>query len=169
MGTMKKRRSFEPGHHRKFLIIVDGSQESEAALYYAAGRIRHTSGSIVLLYVIEPQDFQHWMGVRDVHIEEETNKAKAMFRLFRRKLGLEGSKDVTIEEIVREGKKAEEIISLVNEDEDIAILVLGAAADAKGPGPLVSDLASGSTAGQYPIPITIVPGNLTVEEIEALA
>ncbi|MGH1418985.1 MAG: universal stress protein [Hyphomicrobiaceae bacterium] len=166
---MKKRRSFEPGHHRKFLIVVDGSQESEAALYYAAARIRHSSGSIVLLYLIEPQDFQHWVGVRDVHIEEETNKAKAMFRLFRRKLKREGSEDVAVEEVIREGTRAEEIVAHVDEDEDVAILVLGAAADAKGPGPLVSALASGSTAGQYPIPITIVPGNLTVEEIEALA
>lgn len=166
---MKKRRSFEPGHHRKFLIVVDGSQESEAALFYAAARIRHTSGMIVLLYVIEPQDFQHWMGVRDVQIDEETAKAKAMFRLFRRKLSREGAKDLEIEEQIREGPRAEEIISLVDEDEDIAILVLGAAADAKGPGPLISELASGSTAGQYPIPVTIVPGNLTVEEIEALA
>ncbi len=166
---MKKRRSFEPGHHRKFLIVVDGSEESEAALFYAAARIRHTSGKIVLLYVIEPQDFQHWMGVRDVHIEEETTKGTAMFRLFRRKLSREGATDIVIEEVIREGTKAEEIISLVNEDEDIAILVLGAAADAKGPGPLISALASGSTAGQYPIPITIVPGGLTVEEIEALA
>ena len=166
---MKKRRSFEPGHHRKFMIIVDGSQESEAALYYAAARIRHTSGSMVLIYVIEPQDFQHWMGVRDVHIEEETTKAKAMFRLFRRKLKREGAQDIPIEEVIREGNKAEEIIKHVDEDEDVAILVLGAASDAKGPGPLISALASGSTAGQYPIPITIVPGNLSVDDIEALA
>ena len=166
---MKKRRSFEPGHHRKFLLVVDGSEESEAALYYAASRIRHSSGSIVMLYVIEPQDFQHWVGVRDVHIEEETAKAKVMFRLFRRKLNREGATDVNIEEVVREGTKAEEIIALVEEDEDIAVLVLGAAPDTQGPGPLISALASGSTAGQYPIPITIVPGGLSVEDIEALA
>ena len=64
---MKKRRSFEVGHSRKFLLIVDESQEVEAALYYAASRIGHSSGMIAMLYVIEPQEFQHWMGVGQVH------------------------------------------------------------------------------------------------------
>ncbi len=90
MTTFKKRRSFEAGHARKFLLVVDESQEVESALYYAASRIAHSSGSILMLYVIEPQQFQHWAGVRQVQIEEETNKARALFRLFRRKLHLIG-------------------------------------------------------------------------------
>ena len=51
---MKKRRSFEAGHLRKFLLIVDNSEEVEAALYYAASRIAHSSGMITMLFVIEP-------------------------------------------------------------------------------------------------------------------
>ena len=77
MPTTRKRRSFEPGHSRKFLLIVDDSQEVESALYYAASRVLHSSGSILMLYVIEPQQYQHWAGVRQVQIEEETAKAKA--------------------------------------------------------------------------------------------
>jgi hypothetical protein len=30
-------------------------------------------------------------------------------------------------------------------------------------------LAAGKTAGTFPIPITIVPGDLTLEEVKALA
>lgn len=166
---MKKRRSFESGHRRKFLLIVDESQEVESALYYTASRIRHSSGSIVMLFVIEPQDHQHWMGVRQKQLEEETSKAKALFRLFRRKLGNAGFEPIVCEEVIREGDTAEEIVKLIAEDEDIAILVLGAATDAKGPGPLVSSLAAGKVAGSFPIPITIVPGNLMLEDIELLA
>ena len=70
---------------------------------------------------------------------------------------------------VFEGKKVEEILKLIDEDEDIAVLVLGAAVDAKGPGPLVSSLAAGKAAGTYPVPITIVPGNLTLDDLLALA
>ena len=33
MDTIKKRRSFEAGHFRKFLLIVDETAEVEAALY----------------------------------------------------------------------------------------------------------------------------------------
>ncbi len=169
MGTMRLRRSFESGHRRKFLLIVDDSAEVESALYFAASRIEHSGGVIVMCYVIQPQGFQHWMGVRQVQLEEESNTARALFRLFRRKLNLAGFEGVEIEEVIREGSTAEEILKLIEDDDDIALLVLGASVDSKGPGPLVSSLASGSRAGTFPVPITIVPGNLTLELIRSLA
>ncbi|MGE0628952.1 MAG: universal stress protein [Hyphomicrobiaceae bacterium] len=169
MTTSLRRRSFEEGHHRKMLVVLDDSPEAETALFFSAHRISHSSGAIVMLYVIEPEDFQTWLDVRQVHIEDETNKAKALFRLFRRKLGAAGFDNVAIEEVIREGKKSDELMKLIEEDEDIAILVLGAAVDSKGPGPLVSSLAAGKTAGTFPIPIVIVPGNIPVEELGTLA
>jgi nucleotide-binding universal stress UspA family protein len=164
---IKKRRSFEDGHARKFLLIVDNSQEVESAVYYAASRIAHSSGSLVLLYVVEPQAHQPWAGVRQVYVDEETNKARALFRLFRRKLHLAGFDGIAVEELIQEGAKAEEILKAIANDEDIAILVLGASIDAKGPGPLVSALASGRSG--FPIPVTVVPGNLALADIVALA
>ena len=169
MTTTKKRRSFEAGHFRKMLLIVDESQEVDAALYYAASRIQRSSGSIVMLYVIVPQEFQHWINVRQQQIEEETTKAKALFRLFRSKLNNAGFEGVASEEIIREGAKGEAIRALIDEDEDIALLVLGASADPAGPGPLVSSLAAGTAAGSFPIPVTIVPGTLDLEDIQTLA
>jgi nucleotide-binding universal stress UspA family protein len=169
MLTFAKRRSFEAGHVRKFLLIVDESPEVESALYYAAARIYRSSGMILMLYVIQPQDFQHWAGVRQVQIEEETLKARALFRLFRRKLNLVGFENIPCEELVREGLKSEEIMRTIAEDEDVSILVLGASTDPKGPGPLVSSMATGNAAGSFPIPVTIVPGNLAFDDIVALA
>jgi nucleotide-binding universal stress UspA family protein len=122
-----------------------------------------------MLYVIEPQEFQHWVGVRQVQLEEETNKARALFRLFKRKLHNVGFENIPVEEVIREGTKPDELMKVIEEDEDIAILVLGAATDPKGPGPLVSSLAAGRAAGSFPIPITIVPGNLALEDILTLA
>jgi nucleotide-binding universal stress UspA family protein len=169
MPTTTRRRSFEAGHARKFLLVVDESQEVESALFYAASRILRSSGSLVMFYVIEPQEYQHWVGVRQVQLEEETNKARALFRFLRRRLHAVGFENIPIEEIVREGIKTEELLRLIEEDEDIAILVLGASTDPKGPGPLVSSLAAGKVAGAFPIPITIVPGNLALEDILTLA
>jgi len=165
----KKRRSFEPGHFRKLLVIVDESAEVEAALYFAASRVAHTGGHVTLLYVIEPQDYQHWMGVRQVQLEEETNKAKAVFRLMRRKLNNAGFDSIATEEEIREGKKTDAIVKFIEEDDDIAILILGAAVDSKGPGPLVSSLAAGKAAGSFPIPIVIVPGHLELDDIKTMA
>ncbi|MDZ4840847.1 MAG: universal stress protein [Hyphomicrobium aestuarii] len=167
--TMTRRRSFEAGHQRKFLIVADHSPEVESALFYAASRVQRSSGTLVLLHVIEPERQAHWLGVLEKQIEEDRSKAAALFRLFRRKLANEGFGDVAVEEQIREGVKAEQIVQAISEDEDIAILVLGASMDAKGPGPLVSTLAAGKAAGSFPIPITVVPGYLTLEEIKALA
>ena len=122
-----------------------------------------------MLYVIEPGEFQHWAGVRQVQLEEETTKAKALFRLFRRKLSLAGFENIETEEVIREGRQAEEIIKLIGDDEDIALLVLGASVDTKGPGPLVASFAAGRTAGGFPVPVTVVPGQLSLDEIKALA
>jgi nucleotide-binding universal stress UspA family protein len=169
MSTVKKRRSFEADHFRKFLVIVDESPEVESALYYAASRMQRSSGALVMLYVIVPQEFQHWINVRQQQVEEETAKAKALFRLLRRKLNLAGYDSVACEEIIREGGKSEEILKLIDEDEDIAVLVLGASTDAAGPGPLVTSLAAGSAVGSFPIPITIVPGTLALEDVRSLA
>ena len=151
------------------LVILDESPEAETALFFCANRIAHSSGVIVVLYVIEPEDFQTWLDVRQVHIEDESNKAKALFRLMRRKLNGAGFENVSTEEVIREGKTSEEILKVIEEDEDIAILVLGASPDTKGPGPLVSSLATGKTAGTFPIPIVIVPGDIPVEELHTLA
>jgi nucleotide-binding universal stress UspA family protein len=168
MPTLSKRRSFEAGHHRKFLVIADESREVESALLFAAGRAQRSGGQIKLLYIVEP-DAQFWGGVRQVQIDEETTKGKALFRLFRRKLANEGFEDVVCEEAIVEGKRVDMIGQEIEQDEDIAILVLGAAVDAKGPGPLISALVAGATAGRFPIPITIVPGGLTVEAIKSMA
>ena len=164
----RKRRVFEEGHGRKLMVIVDESPEVELALFYAAGRVLHAGGIILLLYVIEPET-QFWEGVRQVQLDEETNKARAVFRLFRRKLNNAGYEGVQTEEVIREGKQIDEILKQIDEDEDVAVLVLGASKESAGPGPLVSALAVGANAGKFPIPITIVPGELALEDIKALA
>ena len=165
----KKRQIFAEGHKRKFLVVVDETPECESALAFAASRAQRTAGQLALLNVIEPGvDFQ-WLGVEDVAREEGHNKAKAVFRLFGRKLKAMGFEDLVPEEIVREGMKAEEIMKLIEEDEDIGVLVLGASKDPSGPGPLVSTLAGGRLAGTFPGPITVVPGHLSIEEILTLA
>ncbi|MBO0765023.1 MAG: universal stress protein [Hyphomicrobiaceae bacterium] len=164
----KKRRVFEQGHARKLLVVVDESPEVEGALFYAASRALHTGGQIMLLYVIEPEN-QFWDAVRQAQLDEQTNKARALFRLFRRKLANAGCEKVAVEEIIREGKLVDAILQQIEDDEDVAVLVLGASTETAGPGPLVSTLAAGSTAGKFPIPITVVPGDLTLDQIQALA
>lgn len=172
LAERKKRQIYQEGHKRKFLVVVDETPECESALAFAASRAQRTTGQLALLYVVEPEaegEGLHWLGVEEVAREEGLNKAKAVFRLFGRKLKAMGFEELAPEEIVREGIKSDEITKAIEEDEDIGVLVLGASKDPSGPGPLVSTLAGGKLAGSFPVPITVVPGHLSTEEILALA
>ena len=164
--TKPIRRANEEGHRRKFLVVIDETEECERALYFAARRAQHTGGGLTLLYVIAPGDFQHWLNVESIMREEAMEEAQTALRRYG---DLARSyADVDAELIVREGVKAEEIAKLIEEDQDIAILVLAAANSSEGPGPLVASLATGA-AGNFAIPITIVPGMLSNDEIDGLA
>jgi nucleotide-binding universal stress UspA family protein len=169
MANHKPRDLFGEGHKRKFLVIVDESPEGETALYYAARRAQRTGGGLALLFVIQPPEMGHWLGVEQAFREEQHAKALAVFRLRSRKLKNWGFDELQVEEILREGQLAEEIVKLIEEDQDFGILILGASTDPSGPGPLVSSLAAGTEAGTFPIPVTIVPGDLTMEEVAGLA
>jgi nucleotide-binding universal stress UspA family protein len=162
---VSKRLSREAGHRRKFLAIIDDTPECERAVAYASKRAKSTGGVLVLLYVIEPGDFQHWLGVEKIMREEAAQAAGAALDVYatevREQVGIEP------ELVVREGKPAEEIHKLIEEDQDIAILVLAAGAGKEGPGPLVASIAGKGAA--FPIPVTVVPQNLSDEEIDSLA
>lgn len=162
-----KRKSFEPGHLRKFLVIVDETPECDRAVYYAARRAARTGGRLVLFATITiGEEGQQWLGVGDLMREEAREEADGRLDHYAaRARNLAG---VDPERVLREGIKADEIVKFIDEDEDIAILVLAAGIGKEGPGPLVSSIA-GAGSGSFPIPITIVPGNLTDEELDALA
>ena len=69
---------------------------------------------------------------------------------------------------IREGRTRDELLALIAEEPAISILVLGAATGPEGPGPLISYL-SGRASARLRIPITIVPGGLTLDQIDALS
>ena len=162
---VSKRIGREAGGKRKFLAIIDGTPECGRAASYAAYRAKASGGGAVLLYVIEPGDFQHWLGVEQVMRAEAMETAEAALSKHaayaREKVGIEA------EQVVREGVGVEQIHSLIEEDQDIAILVLAAGAAKEGPGPLVSSIAGRNAA--FPIPVTVVPYNLSDEDIESLS
>lgn len=162
----RKRRSYEAGHKPKYLVIIDESPECDRAVYYASRRASRTGASVIMLLVIEPHDrHQQWLGVADIMRAEAHEAANLVLdRYAARANGVAG---ITPERAIRDGDKSEEILKLIDEDEDIAILVLAAGTGKEGPGPLVSGI--GKTAGSYPIPVAIVPGHLTDDELDAMS
>jgi len=151
--------------HRVFLVVVDETEEMRVALRFAALRARRTGGKVALLYVVEPSEFQHWMSVGDLMREEARSEAEQVLqRLAAEVSELAGSLPVLY---VREGDRRDQLLSLLDEEPDISILVLGASTGKRGPGPLVSAM-TGKFLGRLHIPVTIVPDSMTVEDIDAV-
>ena len=147
---------------RSYLVVMDDTEEAQSALRFAARRAARTGGGVEILALIPQQEFVQWGGVQAAIEEEARLRAEAMV--------LQASGAV-IEEagvrpsiLVREGDPVKVISQLIRENEDVAALVLGAAADG-GPGPLVSHFA-GSVAGSLPCPLIIVPGGLSTEALD---
>src|ERR1700674_2119669 len=161
-----KRRAYEAGHRPKYLLVIDDSPECARAVYWGSRRAARNNASVLMLLVIEPHDrHQQWLGVADIMKAEAHESAHAILDRFA--VRANGVAGITPERVIREGDKAEEILNLIEEDEDIAILVLAAGTSKEGPGPLVAELSS--TAGTFPIPVAIVPGHLSDEELDGLS
>ena len=149
----------------KFLVVVDDTPECRVALRFASRRARATGGGVTLLYVIEPADFQHWMAVGELMQQEAREEAETVLQGLAAEVNaLTG---IMPELVVREGRRRDELIALIEDDPGIRVLVLGAAPGTEGPGPLVSALA-GQMSGSFRIPITIVPGTLDDAQIDEL-
>jgi nucleotide-binding universal stress UspA family protein len=151
---------------RVMLVVIDETAERQVALRFACLRARHTGGRVALLYVIEPADSQQWRAVEDLMREERRAEAETTMKaLSEQVFERSGSMPILF---MREGKVRDELLKLIEEEPSISILVLGAATGPEGPGPLVTHLA-GKIAGRLRIPVTIVPGGLTDDQIAALS
>lgn len=152
----------------KFLLIAHDCPEARLAAYFAARRARHSNARVILLHVVEPPEFGHWATVAETMREEALEQAEAAIAEFAAIIEAEwGERPETV---IREGRVVEEIRKLIEEDPQIAILFLGAATDAAGPGPLVAALAHKPTyLGSRPIPVTVVPGSVTRDDLRRLS
>jgi nucleotide-binding universal stress UspA family protein len=149
---------------RKFLLILDDSQECLNAMRFAAMRAARTGGGVEVLAVIPPEEFNHWIGVSDIMRSEARERIEVHFEVFAK--WMRDRQSIDPELVIREGEPIQEILAQVKDDPEIGVLVLGAGTDKKGPGPLVTQLTK--NAGSLPIPMTIVPGDLSKERLEAI-
>lgn len=149
---------------RKFLVVLDDSRECLNAMRFAAMRAANTGGGVEILSIIPPDEFQHWIGVGEVMRAEARERIEAHFNVFAQ--WMRDKQGVNPELVIREGEPVDEIIAQVRDDPEIGVLVLGAATGKGGPGPLVSALSK--NAGALPMPITIVPGELSREQLEQI-
>jgi nucleotide-binding universal stress UspA family protein len=149
---------------RKFLVVLDDSRECLNAMRFAAMRAAKSKGGVQILSIIPPEEFQHWIGVGDIMREEARERIEAHFEVFAK--WMRDKQGVDPELVIREGEAVPQILAQIKDDTEIGVLVLGAGSEKGGPGPLVNQLSK--NAGSLPVPITIVPGELSKERLEAV-
>ncbi|MEM9783992.1 MAG: universal stress protein [Pseudomonadota bacterium] len=150
---------------RKFMVVVDETPECQQAMRFAARRAERTGGGLLMLYVIPPDEFQHWMGVAEVMRAEARQRAET--RLSDLADELRALSGITPEFQIREGSSVEQVLKAIAEDPEIGVLVLGAADD-DGPGPLVSQLVTKQGA-KMRVPVTVVPGAMSLDRIDEIS
>jgi len=151
---------------RVFLVVVDETPEHRIAVRYAARRAAHTGGRLALLNVIEPGELQHFLAIEELARAERREAAEELLqRLCEEIAPIAGAMPIVY---IREGRQRDELLALIAEEPTISILVLAAGTGPEGPGPLVSSLV-GKGAARLRIPIAIVPGGLSMEEVDALS
>ena len=153
---------------RKFLVIADGSEESANAAYFAARRAKHSGGRVALLAVVEPSNFEHWLGVGETMRREATEAAEEALESLAEDIeAITGGRP---DMMLREGELLACLRAAIEEDSSLAVLVLSASIADDAPGPLIGALARGKGlfTGRK-IPVTVVPGTLSRDEIDRLA
>ncbi|NAZ36625.1 universal stress protein [Rubellimicrobium sp. CFH 75288] len=149
---------------RKFLVVLDDTRECLNAMRYAAIRASKTGGGVQVLAIVEPAEFGAWVGVGDIMREEARERIEVHFEVFAK--WMRDKRGIDPELVIREGEPVPEIIAQLRADPEIGVVVLGAGTDSKGPGPLVTALSR--QAGTLPVPLTIVPGDLSKERLEEI-
>jgi nucleotide-binding universal stress UspA family protein len=149
---------------RVYLVVIDESQEAHSALRFAARRAVDTQGAVHILALVPKQDFSAFGAIQATIEEEARDRAEVMANSAAGELMSESGLLPQI--AVREGDGKAVINDYLKEHDEVAALVLGAAAEGD-PGPLVSHFSA--CAGTLPCPLFIVPGGLSDEEIDRLS
>lgn len=149
----------------KFLVCVDKNEESIAALRFSCLKAKMRGAIIDLIHVLPPDDFQTLGSIAERISEERRLEGQRMLEELGAKV--EAINGVKPGMILREGEAGEEIIKTISELSDISLLIIGTAHHMRGRGKLAAWLA-GQLGQKLFIPLLMVPGNLTEEQIQGL-
>jgi nucleotide-binding universal stress UspA family protein len=150
-----------------YLVCVNAEKYSEVALHFACNLAKRNNGSVIILHVIESTDFQTTIGaIADKMREEIFQEAEDLLKHLADKV--KKWSDIMPVIVVREGLIENEIISLVEEDRGINMLVVGTAPEKSLLKSKVLPAIVASLGSKLQIPMLIVPGNLTTKQIDEL-
>lgn len=149
-----------------YLVCVNAEEYSEVALHFTCYLAKKNKGSLVLLHVIEPADYQSIGMVAEKMRQERFNDSQKLLNELAGK-AKEWS-GITPIVMVREGFIEDEIIAVIEEDRSIKMLITGVSKESSKKSKIIPPLVSalGSKLG---IPMLIVPEAITKQQMEDIA
>jgi nucleotide-binding universal stress UspA family protein len=169
--TKDKKNKIKPKHnprhsHGVYLVVADRSEEFDFALRYAVRLAELKQDHVGILYVIEPQGFQHWGMIEDKIQKDQRKKAEEhLWRFAHTVRDLDEKMPVFY---IEEGRSREAVLKVIEREKDIKRLVLAGNTKGSSPGPLVSYF-SGKGLSRLRIPLVIVPNHLDFENVDEIA
>ena len=128
----------ENGSLRIFLVVVDETPEHRLAVHYAARRAAHTGGRVACCTSSSRPNLQHFLAIEELaRTERGKGPRNCCTRLCEEIAPIADSMPIVY---IREGRRRDELLQLINEEPAISILVLGAGTGPEGPGPLIAFL-----------------------------
>ena len=140
------------------LVYVDESEEFLEAMKYACELAQTDSLGIILLYIIQDENFRHWKGVENIMREEQKNEAKEVLEKYI--LYIKDNYKLHVKSYIKTGEKLEVLIkTLKGKRTKVKNLVLGLAMDKTENNKVISSL-TGILRKKLTLPIIIVPGKV---------
>lgn len=150
----------------KFLVCVDGREESRKALTLACLQAKRRNGVVDILHVMPPADFQTLGAIADRMRAERREEAEMLLKILAEEVNK--TTGITPSFVLREGEIAEEIVAAVTEDPEVSMLVIAVAQPSATRGKLIAWLAS-QLGNKLLVPLMLVPGNLTDQQLEEIS
>lgn len=154
-----------PPSGRRVLVLVNGELTTRAAVAWAAHWCNRTGDGIVLFHVIEPDHAMGFGVMQDLMRAEQWQAAERMLATF--SSYAEKLTGRAPEHMVREGPLKETVREVLKSEPNLSLLVIAASHREAGPAPLIGYLAS-RMGSRVQVPMVLVPGSLTGDEIEKM-
>ena len=150
----------------KYLVCVDSKDYSRMALRFACSVAKDSGCLVDLIHVIEPADFQTFGSVANKILEEKRQEAEQLLQDYAEEA--QKYAGITPSIILKEGNIEDEVVSAIEEDHSINLVVLGTSPESKNRRKLLPELVAhiGETIS---VPVMIVPDCLTEHQIKQLA
>ncbi len=151
---------------KKVLVLVNNHFSTRAAVTWAAHWATRTGDDVAFLHVIEPEGLLNIGMIQNVVQAEERAQAERLLDTFAPLCEkITGQAPLRL---IREGPLKETVRDVVKQEEaNLSMLVLAASHREKGPAPLIGYLSS-RMGSRVQVPLVLVPGSLSAEQIDAI-